>query len=388
MALGALIDAGLDLGRLRAELDLLGVDGWDISATKETRYGIAGTRLRVQTMPQSHHRHLSDIRDILERSRLAEDVRAGALAVFTRLAVAEGAVHGMSPDDVHFHEVGALDAIVDIVGFVIGLKLLGVEQVYASPLPLGTGWVNAAHGRIPVPGPAVLELLGAVGAPLRSDDTPFELVTPTGAALLAEFAEFARPDFKLGRTGYGFGSRDTGRLNAVRVCLGETTTVHISTALASTTGMAEAGNREQVLLLQTNVDDQSGEQLAFVAEQLLGAGALDVWWQSIGMKKGRAALLFSVLAVPEHEPEFVRLLMRETSSLGIRRELIERWVCDRETRVVSTAWGEIRMKLKRWEGVALGAAPEYEDCARIARSHGVPLQDVYAAAQRAAHEQL
>jgi uncharacterized protein (TIGR00299 family) protein len=389
MALGALVDAGLDLGRLRAELDLLGVDGWDISATKETRYGIAGTRLCIGTTPQSDHRHLSDIREILERSRLAEDVRAGALAVFTRLAVAEGTVHGVSPDDVHFHEVGALDAIVDIVGVVICLKLLGVERVYASPLPLGTGWVNAAHGRIPVPGPAVLELLGAVGAPLRSDETPFELVTPTGAALLAEFAEFARPDFKLGRTGYGFGSRDTGRLNAVRVCLGETTTVDNSMAApASTTGMAEAGKREQVLLLQTNLDDQPGEQLAFVAEQLLGAGALDVWWQSIGMKKGRAALLFSVLAAPEHEPEFVRLLLRETSSLGVRRELIERWVCDRETRVVSTMWGEIRMKAKRWEGVALGAAPEYEDCARIARSLGVPLQEVYAAAQRAAHEQL
>jgi uncharacterized protein (DUF111 family) len=223
-------------------------------------------------------------------------------------------------------------------------------------------------------------LLGAVQAPVLEDLTPFELVTPTGAALLAELARFRRPAMSLQRAGYGFGSRDTGRLNAVRLWLGE---------MAAAGPEAPAtGTLEQVVLLETNLDDQPGEQLAYVAEQLMALGALDVWWQPIGMKKGRAAVLLSVLLRPEREAEMASLLFRETSSLGIRRQAIERWVCEREVRTVTTAWGEIRVKMKRWQGAMLGAAPEYEDCARVAREQHVPLQAVYRAAQRAADEQL
>jgi hypothetical protein len=380
MALGALIDAGLELDLLRAELAKLNVPDWEIVAAREVRYGIAGTQVKVLTQPQTTHRHLSDIRAILHGSTLDAGVRDRALAVFGRLAEAEGAVHGMRADEVHFHEVGALDAIVDVVGVVVGLQLLGVEAVYASPLPLGSGWIQAAHGRIPVPGPAVVALLGAVQAPVLEDLTPFELVTPTGAALLAELARFCRPAMSLQRAGYGFGSRDTGRLNAVRLWLGE---------MAAAGPEAPAtGTLEQVVLLETNLDDQPGEQLAYVAEQLMALGALDVWWQPIGMKKGRAAVLLSVLLRPEREAEMASLLFRETSSLGIRRQAIERWVCEREVRTVTTAWGEIRVKMKRWQGAMLGAAPEYEDCARVAREQHVPLQAVYRAAQRAADEQL
>jgi uncharacterized protein (TIGR00299 family) protein len=380
MALGALIDAGLELDLLRAELAKLNVPDWEIVAARDVRYGIAGTQVKVLTQPQTTHRHLSDIRAILHGSTLDAGVRDRALAVFGRLAEAEGAVHGMRADEVHFHEVGALDAIVDVVGVVVGLQLLGVEAVYASPLPLGSGWIQAAHGRIPVPGPAVVALLGAVQAPVLEDLTPFELVTPTGAALLAELARFRRPAMSLQRAGYGFGSRDTGRLNAVRLWLGE---------MAAAGPEAPAtGTLEQVVLLETNLDDQPGEQLAYVAEQLMALGALDVWWQPIGMKKGRAAVLLSVLLRPEREAEMASLLFRETSSLGIRRQAIERWVCEREVRTVTTAWGEIRVKMKRWQGAMLGAAPEYEDCARVAREQHVPLQAVYRAAQRAADEQL
>ena len=379
MALGALVDAGLDLDLLRAELRKLQVPDWEIVATRDVRYGIAGTQVKVLTQPQTTHRHLSDIHDILDRSALDDATRERALAVFGRLAAAEGSVHGMAPDEVHFHEVGALDAIVDVVGVVAGLRLLGVDAVYASPLPLGSGWIDAAHGRIPVPGPAVLALLGAVGAPVLEDATPFELVTPTGAALLAELATFRRPAMRLGRVGYGFGSRDTGRLNAVRLWVG-----HVE-AGAETPDPAAL---ERVVLLETNLDDQPGEQLAYAAEQLMAAGALDVWWQPIGMKKGRAAILLSVLVRPEHEARMTTLLFRETSSLGIRRQLIERWVCERESRTVATTWGEIRVKIKIWQGAVLGAAPEYEDCARVAREHDVPLQTVYRDAQRAADDQL
>jgi hypothetical protein len=224
-----------------------------------------------------------------------------------------------------------------------------------------------------------MALLGTVGAPVLEDATPFELVTPTGAALLAELATFRRPAMRLGRAGYGFGSRDTGRLNAVRLWVG-----HVEAGAETPDPVA----LERVVLLETNLDDQPGEQLAYAAEQLMAAGALDVWWQPIGMKKGRAAILLSVLLRPEHEARMTTLLFRETSSLGIRRQSVERWVCERESRTVTTAWGEIRVKIKIWQGTVLGAAPEYEDCARVAREHAVPLQTVYRAAQRAADDQL
>jgi uncharacterized protein (TIGR00299 family) protein len=382
MALGALLDAGLDLDQLRADLARLGVAGWELSAERTVHYGIAGTQARAHVAPQTDHRHLSDIEAILAASTLPPQVRGRALSVFRRLAEAEGAVHGMDPGEVHFHEVGALDAIVDVVGVVVGLDRLGIEGVYASPLPLGSGWIDAAHGRIPVPGPAVLQLLGAVRAPVAPDDTPFELVTPTGAALLAEFATFRRPAFRIERAGYGFGSRDTGRLNAVRVWIGDSDEEHPDPQTErheQTSQNHEA--LEQVLLLQTNLDDQPGEQVAFATEQLLAAGALDVWWQVIGMKKGRAALLLSVLAAAPDENKMVDLLFRETTSLGVRRQLLDRWVCDREIRPVPTPWGPIQVKLKRWRGAVLGWAPEYEDCARVAREHDTPLQTVYRTVQ-------
>lgn len=388
MALGALLDAGLDLDHLRTELNKLDLDGWEIASERDVRYGIAGTRAHVRVAPQTVHRHLSDIESILARSALGVRVRDRSLAVFRRLAEAEGAVHGMSPREVHFHEVGALDAIVDVVGVVAGLELLDVERVYASALPLGSGWIEAAHGRIPAPGPAVLSLLGAVAAPIQGDDRPFELVTPTGAALLAELATFQRPAFRLDRTGYGFGARDTGQLNAVRVWLGTDEDRVRSVPDVRLADTAADGTLEQIVLLETNVDDQPGEQLAFAAERLLVAGALDVWWQPIGMKKGRAAIMLTVLGRLEREAELVDVLMQETTSLGVRRQTLDRWTCDRELRTVTTEWGPIRIKLKRWRGAVLGAAPEYEDCAQLARAKGIALQTIYRAAERAAHDQL
>jgi uncharacterized protein (TIGR00299 family) protein len=380
MTLGALVDAGLDPAALEAELRKLNVAGWTIAAERVVRYGIAGTKLHVRTSEQHVHRHLSDIAAILAASALDQDIQQRALAIFTRLADAEAAAHGTSRDEVHFHEVGALDAIVDIVGAVIGLKLLGIEQVYASALPLGSGWITAAHGRIPVPGPAVLHLLGAVNAPIQADTTPFELVTPTGAAILAELATFARPALTLTATGYGFGERDIGRLNAVRVWLGETRLAEQSTAAAATIG-EEA--QDQVVLLETNIDDQPAEQLAYVAECLLGQGVLDVWWTPIGMKKGRSAHMLSTLVRPSDEQRAVETIFRETTSLGIRRQPIQRWICGRVSRQVATPWGPVRVKEQRWQGKLLGVAPEYDDCARIALAQGIALREVYLAVHEA-----
>jgi hypothetical protein len=378
MALGALVDAGADLAELRAELAKLKLSGWKLHAERTISYGIAGTRLHVETAEQRVHRHLADITQILDASALDADVHDRALAVFTRLAEAEAAVHGTTREQIHFHEVGALDAIVDIVGTVVGLKLLSVDALYASALPLGSGWVNAAHGRIPVPGPAVLRLLGEVDAPLLPDATPFELVTPTGAALLAELATFARPALRIGATGYGFGSRDIGRLNAARLWLGAATVASAND---------EPTPADQVVLLATNIDDQPAEQLAYVAERLLAEGALDVWWTPIGMKKGRSALMLSALVRPAAERLAVEIIFRETTSLGVRRQQLERWTCERAERSVTTPWGAVRVKEQRWRGAVLGSAPEYEDCARIAREQHVPLRAVYAAVHEALHAQ-
>ncbi len=369
MTLGALVDAGLDLDQLRAELQKLNVAGWEIGAERVVRHGLTGTRLHVHAPEQHVHRHLSNIAAILERSTLDHDVQARALAVFARLADAEAAVHGTTREEIHFHEVGALDAIVDIVGAVVGLKLLGVEQVYSSALPLGSGWTRSAHGEIPIPAPATLRLLQAVNAPTTPDTTPFELVTPTGAALLAELATFKRPDMRLGAIGYGWGGREMDRPNAVRVWLGETA--------------AARRGQDQVVLLQTNIDDQPATQLAYVAEQLLHGGALDVWWTPISMKKSRSALMLSVLVSLPGEDGAVATIFRETTSLGVRRQTIERWTCERRFRTITTSWGAVQAKEQWWNGELLGTTPEYEDCARLAREHGVPLRTVYAAVEEA-----
>lgn len=373
MALGALLDAGLPLEALRAELAKLDLSGWSLAAERGTRAFLAGTRALVDAPEQPTHRHLADVQAIIGRSALAPAVQERSLRVFARLAEAEGQVHGIPAEQVHFHEVGALDAIVDIVGVVAGLHMLGVEAVYASPLPLGHGWVRAAHGQLPLPAPATLALLASVGAPTIPDDLPFELVTPTGAALLAALAEFRRPPMRVARVGYGLGKRDTPRPNALRVWLGEADV------------QAQQDNNALVLL-ETNIDDQPAEQLAYAAEQLLALGALDAWLAPILMKKGRPATLLSALVPAALEDAAVALIMRETSTLGVRRRPTERHVAGREVVEVQTPLGPVRVKRKHWRGDDLGAAPEYEDCARLARAHNLPLREVYQIALASAGE--
>jgi len=363
MILGALCDAGLDVAELRALLQTLQVSGWSIDAVRETRGWLTGTRMHVHAPEQTTHRHLHDVTAIITQSGLPAAVKATALRIFANLADAEAHIHGVRADEVHFHEVGALDAIVDIVGIAAGLHLLGITQVYASPLPLGSGWVKAAHGDIPVPAPATLHLLTQAQAPIVPDDAGFELVTPTGAAVLATLATFKRPALALQQVGYGFGKKITPRPNALRVWVGE--------------GVASAG---ALVLLECNIDDQPAEQLAYVCTQALALGARDVWQQQIVMKKGRAALLLSVLCDRDHEDAVVDLLMRQTSTLGMRRTLVDRHVAERALVTVDTHYGPLRVKVKTWRGDVIGAAPEYEDCAAAAQTHAVPLTQVYAAA--------
>ncbi|MFN7472944.1 MAG: nickel pincer cofactor biosynthesis protein LarC [Roseiflexaceae bacterium] len=363
MILGALCDAGLDVAELRALLQTLQVPGWSIDAVRETRGWLTGTRMHVHAPEQTTHHHLHDVTAIITQSGLPAAVKATALRIFANLADAEAHIHGVRADEVHFHEVGALDAIVDIVGIAAGLHLLGITQVYASPLPLGSGWVKAAHGDIPVPAPATLHLLTQAQAPIVPDDAGFELVTPTGAAVLATLATFKRPALALQQVGYGFGKKITPRPNALRVWVGEV--------------VASDG---ALVLLECNIDDQPAEQLAYVCTQALALGARDVWQQQILMKKGRAALLLSVLCDRDHEDALVDLLMRQTSTLGMRRSMVDRHVAERALVTVDTHYGPLRVKVKTWRGDVIGAAPEYEDCAAAAQTHAVPLTQVYAAA--------
>ena len=381
MALGALLDAGLSLDALRAELDKLQLDGWSVDAERGLRRYLSGTRALVHAPEQATHRHLSDVQSIIDVSALAPELKLRAIHVFTLLAEAEGQVHGIPAGQVHFHEVGALDAIIDIVGVIAGLALLGIKEVYASALPLGTGWARAAHGALPLPAPAVLALLAGAHAPTIPDDTSFELVTPTGAALLAGLAEFRRPPMRIDRVGYGLGARDLERPNVLRVWLGEVDKPISRQADKQIEGnsvsQSPIPNPQSPILLETNIDDQPAEQLAYAIEQLFALGALDAWLAPIQMKKGRAATLLSTLVPAELEDAAVALLMRETSTLGLRRRAVERHVAEREIVDVETPLGRVRVKRKRWHGQDLGAAPEYEDCARLARAHGLPLREVY-----------
>ncbi|MFZ9857114.1 MAG: nickel pincer cofactor biosynthesis protein LarC [Roseiflexaceae bacterium] len=360
MILGALCDAGLDIAQLRSMLSTLPVDGWSIDATREVRGWLSGTRMHVIAPEQDSHRHLHDVAAIIQASQLPTHVKNQAMAIFTTLAEAEAHIHGVTREQVHFHEVGALDAIVDIVGIVAGLSLLGITHVYASALPLGNGWVKAAHGDIPVPAPATLHLLSQAKAPIIPDQANFELVTPTGAAVLATLAEFRRPAMNLARIGYGFGKKQTERPNALRVWLGNT-----------------AAPSETLVLIECNIDDQTPEQLAYVCERLMRHGARDVWQTSIMMKKGRVAVQLSLLCDADREAELVDILLRESSTLGMRRQLVERHVAARDIESVATPYGTIRVKHKRWQGQLMTSAPEYDDCASAAQQHNVPIHQVY-----------
>jgi uncharacterized protein (TIGR00299 family) protein len=369
MLLGCLIDAGLDLDELRSDLARLGVGGYRLEAQPVIRHGLSGTHLRVLVETRDRPaRTLPAIEQILNGSDLPESVRLRSLAVFTRLARAEALVHGTTIDQIHFHEIGAVDSLVDIVGFVCALDRMGVESVYCSPLTLGGGTVQTEHGRLPAPAPATLALLAEVGAPTVPGPAMTELLTPTGAALLTEFATFQRPAMTVHAVGYGFGTKKFDWPNGLRVWLGEP---------LSTSHLPEY---DTVTRLACNLDDATGETLAYAQELLLAAGALDVWFAPIQMKKNRPATLLSVLCHPEDASELAALILRETPTLGMRYHTESRFKAGREMRRVETPWGTVRVKLKLLAGEVLSASPEYEDCAALARETGLPLADVMAAA--------
>lgn len=382
MFLGCLVDAGWPLEKLHATIERLRLPpgSWRIEQERVMRGPLAATLVKVEAAEGDQHRHLHHIAAILDQADLPQSVKERSLAVFRRLAEAEAAVHGSSIEEVHFHEVGALDAIIDVVGGCAGLEALGIRQLYASAAPLGEGWTKSAHGRIPLPAPATLAILAGVGAPTRPAPGPGELVTPTGAALVAELAEFRQPPMRLQRIGLGAGRKEFEWPNVARLWLGQREPVGSE--------LGRDGQAEAMVLLETNIDDMNPELYAGVSRALFAAGARDVWLAPIQMKKERPAVQLSVLGMASDEAALVTLLLRETTTLGVRVQPVTRYAAKRTMERVMTPFGEVQVKVKWIGGEAVGAKPEHDECARLAEAHGVPVRMVYEAAAAAAYTTL
>ncbi len=368
MTLGALIDAGLPFAELQEALSGLPVSGYEITCEKIASKGVIGTRVDVKLTEEQPHRHLHHVVEIVEGSTMPASVKQNAVAVFRLLAEAEAQVHGSTVEEVHFHEVGAVDAIVDIVGTCFGLERLGVSRCYASALPSGSGTVHTAHGMLPVPAPATLEIMRRANAPLRDVPVEGEMVTPTGAALLAHFATFTQPQMRLEQVGYGFGQKEFPWPNVLRLWLGE----------AIPAGM----DSDEVSVIEANLDDTTGELLGAAMEALLAAGALDVYFTPIQMKKNRPAVKVSVIAPVQKEAAMAEEVVRQTSTLGVRVQRMRRYKAERWQEEVETPWGKVRVKVKRIDGERT-ASPEYDDCRKLAQERGLSVWEVYEAARAA-----
>lgn len=364
MFLGALLDAGLSLDLLKEGLQGLGLGGYEIKARREDRHHLFGTRVSVLVDDHRHaHRDLKRIRTLIREADLPETVREKSIQIFESLARVEGEIHDRPAEEVHFHEVGAVDSIVDIVGTVYGLSRLHIQEVIASPLPLGSGFIKSAHGIIPVPAPATLALL--TGVPVTAAGTQTEMVTPTGAALVRGLAaSFGRmPPMTIDAIGYGVGTRDLpDRPNLLRLLIGRE---------------AREEACETVVVLETNLDDVSPEWLGFLMERLFDAGALDVAFFPIQMKKGRPGVQVQAIGRPDQGDLLMGILMAETTTLGVRFRYTQRRVRRRSFTEVDTPWGRIRVKVVTQADDRQVVTPEYEVCRAIALKHQIPLREVY-----------
>jgi uncharacterized protein (TIGR00299 family) protein len=376
MMLAALIEAGVPEAELLDALRTLPISGWQWRSERVEIEAIFARRVFITHNEDQPHRHLSDVLEIIARGDLSERVKGQARAVFTRLAEAEAAVHGTTPERVHFHEVGAVDAILDVVGACWGLERLGVERIICSPLPMGRGFVQAAHGSLPLPAPAVVELLR--GAPTYGIPIQGETVTPTGAALAValshRFGE--QPPMRWESVGYGAGHADRPLPNLLRVFVGE----------SADTLQTPTGDWESIVQIETHLDNAIPQQLGFVMERALAMGALDVFFTPIQMKKNRPGVLITLLASPERADALMRLLLEETPTLGVRYSLMNRRCLQREVQTVQTEYGAVRVKYARDGARLLHLAPEYEDCAALARKTNAPLHAIMHAALQKARE--
>ncbi len=372
MIVAALLDAGCDLNTLRSGLGNLDIGAYTLSAATTVRGGISGTKFDVQVAPDGDkqpHRRLKDCLDLIKRADLPARTSERASEIFTRLARAEAQVHGCAIDEVHFHEVGAVDSIIDIVGACLALELLEIDQVSCSVIPVGSGTITCQHGTIPVPSPATAELLR--GFTTRQGPVAGEMTTPTGAAILTTLAGRLgeMPTMDVTAVGYGAGTRDSSELpNLLRVFVGD---------------LSECGTADTVVELTVNLDDCTGEIIGAAIETLLASGCLDAWAAPIVMKKSRPAWQLSVLCEPDDVTAAEDILLTETTSLGVRRRVCGRTKLAREHQTVTTPFGPIRIKLGRRGGSIVTSSPEFDDCQQAAQSHGEPVRKVMDAARAA-----
>jgi pyridinium-3,5-bisthiocarboxylic acid mononucleotide nickel chelatase len=381
MTLGALIDAGCPVEYLRSELQSLDVLGWTLSAEKVWKNGMAATYARVTSEDQQKHRSLSTILAIIDRSKIQPQVKARAAAIFDKLGRAESYVHDAPLEKVHFHEVGAVDAIVDIVGACVGFDALGIAKFASSPLNVGGGTEKMAHGILPVPAPATARLLQ--GAPTYSNGVQKELVTPTGAAIVATLCDSfgPQPAMTVSAIGYGAGTLDLEQQpNVVRIMIGEL--AEKSDAAAP----SPFGFDEEILVIEANLDDMNPQIYGHFQERALSAGALDVYTTPVQMKKNRPGTLLTVLCKPQDTQKLMGLIFAETTTIGARTYTAQRRVLPRESVTVTTAFGDVRMKVASANGHIRQATPEYEDCRKLALEKSVPLRAVIEAANQAFHD--
>lgn len=375
MILGALVDAGVDLDSLRDKLARLANSNWELRGEKVSTRGIAATRVQVTARDNVPVRSFSEMDAIIASSVADGEVRASARKILRRLAEVEAQLHNERLEDIHLHELGGVDTLIDVVGAVVGLKMLNVDQVYVSPFPMGHGTVNTRHGTLPLPAPAVAELVR--GAPIRAMDIEAELVTPTGAAILTTLAQgySSFPPMTLERVGYGAGARDLSIPNVLRVLIGR--------SASDTDAMVE-----MLTLIETNVDDANPQVYDYLESKLFHAGALDVWLTSIQMKKNRPATHLSLLCRVSDADVMIRILFDEGLTLGVRRREIQRYALARQVITIETPFGSVRVKIARTGGRVVRLAPEYEDCRRRAEEHSVSFNEIYRAAEIAAKEKL
>lgn len=374
MILGALIDAGLDLEELEVELGKVKISDYKLKAGRVIRKGISGIKFSVDVTRQDSERRLKDIIQIIDQSGLDDNIKSLSTKIFGLLAAVEAKIHNKSVESIHFHEVGALDSIVDIICSIIGIKKLGIEAVYASRIHVGTGFVECQHGIIPIPAPATLELLKST--PIYSRGIEAELTTPTGAAILKVLSKSfgVMPQMKIEKIGYGAGSRDLKIPNLLRVYIGET--------------ISEQYQEDEVILIEANIDDINPEFFAYVSESLLEQGVLDVFMTPIFMKKNRPGTMLGVLTTPDKLDEALSTIFTETTTLGVRIHRLERKKLARETISVKTRFGDIRVKVGKIGRQIKNISPEYESCKAIAAKQGAPLKDVYDEAKEVARKVL
>jgi hypothetical protein len=379
MLLGALVDAGVPVAKLIEGLSALPIQGYELRADRVHKNGLGASQVEVLIHDEVTERNLAEITAIISHSRLAASIQRRALDILLRIGEVEARIHGVEIDQVHLHELGGLDTIIDVVGVLLGLEALGIEKLYASPLPLGRGFTRSAHGKIPLPAPATLALLE--GIPVVGNAIEAELVTPTGAALLAGLVqEFGNiPPMRLLRTGYGAGQRDLPVPNVLRLLLGE-----VAPICTSTPGV----KIETLACLECNIDNMNPEIFSYLHERLFAAGALDVSFIPIQMKKNRPGTLVNVLCSETQADPLLDIIFYETTTLGARRYSVSRYLLERNICEVDTGFGPIKVKYSQRSGAIYQFAPEYEDCRLLARQHGVPLHVIYRAALRAAEGKL